>query len=512
MVTMRLHAFSVVSALLATLALVAGAQPPHGAAAIPRTWDDGDVARQQVPLADEAASPKHVTADDYYRMPVRPIYKSYPVYAPGREPVRYRQWLEEQEPVIVWDDQGHAPPLQTEADWIRAGEIVFDASPGSNRFFRVEDVRNPMWYEKTGARVSKDGVLPSLRYVVKAKGALEVHTLGCASCHTRVMPDGSILKGAQSNEPIQRQAAYGMRAALAASHDVAQYTAQVRGLFKSLHSAPWVRPDPESRLDSMSLAEIADVLDAVPPGTSLRQGTNTFLPMQVPDLIGVNDRRYLDHTGLARHRDIGDFMRYSAMNQGLDLLASYGGFVPAQVLPQSPSQTRFRYSDEQLYALTRYVYSLQPPPNPNAFDALAERGQKVFERERCAMCHTPPLYTSNKLTPAEGFQIPPEHLKLYDILRVSVRTDSTLALRTRRGTGYYKVPSLKGLWYRGMFPHDGSCATLEDWFDPARLRDDYVPTGFKGYGIERRAVPGHEFGLRLSAEDRRALIAFLKTL
>jgi hypothetical protein len=63
-----------------------------------------------------------------------------------------------------------------------------------------------------------------------------------------------------------------------------------------------------------------------------------------------------------------------------------------------------------------------------------------------------------------------------------------------------------------MFPHDGSCTTLEDWFDAARLRDDYVPTGFTGYGIERRAVPGHEFGLRLSVEDKRALIAFLKTL
>jgi hypothetical protein len=146
------------------------------------------------------------------------------------------------------------------------------------------------------------------------------------------------------------------------------------------------------------------------------------------------------------------------------------------------------------------------------FEAVAGRGQKVFEREGCATCHTPPLYTNNKLTPAEGFQIPPAHLKLFDISSVSVRTDPTLALRTRRGTGYYKVPSLKGLWYRNMFPHDGSCATLEDWFDPARLRDDYVPTGFKGYGVERRAVPGHEFGLRLSADDKRALIAFLKTL
>jgi hypothetical protein len=63
-----------------------------------------------------------------------------------------------------------------------------------------------------------------------------------------------------------------------------------------------------------------------------------------------------------------------------------------------------------------------------------------------------------------------------------------------------------------MFPHDGSCATLEDWFDPRRLRDDYVPTGFKGYQVERRAVPGHEFGLKLSPDDKLALIAFLKTL
>ena len=87
-----------------------------------------------------------------------------------------------------------------------------------------------------------------------------------------------------------------------------------------------------------------------------------------------------------------------------------------------------------------------------------------------------------------------------------------LALRTRRGTVYYKVPSLKGVWYRGPFEHNGSVMTLEDWFDPRRLRDDYVPTGFKGYGIETRAVKGHEFGLKLSAGDKRALIAFLKTL
>ena len=136
----------------------------------------------------------------------------------------------------------------------------------------------------------------------------------------------------------------------------------------------------------------------------------------------------------------------------------------------------------------------------------------MFKREGCAACHTPPLYSNNKLTLAEGFKPPEEHFSKYDILRVSVGTDASLALRTRRGTGYYKVPSLKGVWYRGPFEHGGSVATLEDWFNAERLKDGYVPTGFKGYGVRTRAVKGHPFGLSVSAADKKALIAFLRTL
>jgi hypothetical protein len=97
-------------------------------------------------------------------------------------------------------------------------------------------------------------------------------------------------------------------------------------------------------------------------------------------------------------------------------------------------------------------------------------------------------------------------------MNIPVGTDPRLTLNTRRGTGYYKVPSLKGLWYRGPFEHNGSVATLEDWFDPRRLRDDYAPTGFRGYGVKSRAVKGHLFWLDLATEDRKALVAFLKTL
>lgn len=93
-----------------------------------------------------------------------------------------------------------------------------------------------------------------------------------------------------------------------------------------------------------------------------------------------------------------------------------------------------------------------------------------------------------------------------------VGTDPRYALQTRKGTGYYKVPSLLGIWYRGPLGHNGSVAGLEDWFDPARLRDDYIPTGYKGYDGKTRGVPGHRFGLELSSGDKAALIAFLRTL
>ena len=101
---------------------------------------------------------------------------------------------------------------------------------------------------------------------------------------------------------------------------------------------------------------------------------------------------------------------------------------------------------------------------------------------------------------------PDDLRKTDDIMSTSIGTDPTLALQTRRGTGFYKVPSLRGIWFRTGIGH---AETLEEWFDPARLNDDYVP---KGFHLGPGPIEGHEKGLDLSPEDRKALIAFLKTL
>jgi hypothetical protein len=52
----------------------------------PKTWVDEQLANLELPLSHPASSPKHISADYYYRIPVRQIYKSYPIYVPGKEP------------------------------------------------------------------------------------------------------------------------------------------------------------------------------------------------------------------------------------------------------------------------------------------------------------------------------------------------------------------------------------------------------------------------------------------
>lgn len=84
---------------------------------IPETWDPEAIASIEIPLADSNHSPTHISKDYYYRIPTRRVYKSYPVYAPGREPKGYWEWLKEQEPEVAFDPTR----LKSRSDWIKAG-------------------------------------------------------------------------------------------------------------------------------------------------------------------------------------------------------------------------------------------------------------------------------------------------------------------------------------------------------------------------------------------------------
>src|SRR5678816_4426083 len=130
---------------------------------------------------------------DSYGIGVRPVFKSYPIYHPDKEPPGYLDWLAQQDPQVEFDPA----QLKTSEDWIRAGELVFEApsafghiaGPNGDLF-----VRDREWHREVAPPLLKDGVMAGMRYVIRKRGAIEIGTLSCALCHSRVMPDGTLVK------------------------------------------------------------------------------------------------------------------------------------------------------------------------------------------------------------------------------------------------------------------------------------------------------------------------------
>jgi cytochrome c553 len=477
---------------------------------IPRTWDMKAIKKFHLPPPDSTVEVKYASEEYYDSLPDHVIYKTFPMYIREFERPGYLDSLRNLEPEITFD----ASTLRTPEDWVKAGEMVFNwpvaYSPvGGN----VAQLKQSDFANGNG-RITSEGIYPFSQYVLTEKGKLVVGSLSCASCHTRVTDSGEAIPGAQGN--IFNT----IRFANAVRTQRIPFPVMQAGA-RNLSYAPWA---PGIKVAPDTPEEFASYIESIPAGAVDRQGGGYLYPFAVPSLIGIKDIKYLDRTGLMKHESPGDMMRYAAFNQGMDMLTSYNGFIPGGENKNSelppPSEwnhpfgyTAKKYTDAQLYALTQYIYSLKPPKNPNQFPtSLIEKGRKAFTKAGCVTCHTPPLYTNNKLTPVNGFEPPKDHFDKYDIFNVSVETDSVSALYTRRGTGYYKIPSLRGVWFQSAFFHNGTLTTLEEVLDPKRLSPEFVPTGFMPPHLKSMAVKGHPFGLELNEEEKKALIAFMKIL
>ena len=245
-------------------------------------------------------------------------------------------------------------------------------------------------------------------------------------------------------------------------------------------------------------------------GTFVRFNASPWFTTRIADLIGVKDRRYLDATATHRNRGPEDIARYGI----LVAVAEDGAIGPHTFLPAGEPRAAVSLQRRSDAGAGKVHLLAAAAAEPEPAERRHRPRRAGLRACRLRQCHTPPLYTNNRLVPVDGFTpfAHPSSPPASDVMRVQVGLDPGLALKTRKGTGYYKVPSLKGVWYRGPFEHSGSIASLEEWFDPARLRDDYLPKGWNPPDTRARPIPGHRFGLNLAAEDKRALIAFLKTL
>jgi cytochrome c peroxidase len=129
---------------------------------------------------------------------------------------------------------------------------------------------------------------------------------------------------------------------------------------------------------------------------------------------------------------------------------------------------------EDVKAVVAFMDTLEHPPNPNVGragkrSAAAERGKALFQdKARCARCHQGEQFTSKS---NYDVKLPPD------------------------GSPFDKwnPPSLRGVYDRGPFLHDGKVETLDEL-----LRDLHAPEKLGGKA--------------LTPAERRDLIEFLKTL
>src|SRR5262245_20582169 len=191
--------------LLAALAAATAAQqapPAEPPIVVPRLWDDQALEGWATPLAGLGRAPTHMTSAEYYALPVDNL-RSFPVYHPDREPPGYREGLLQRGPQPLIEPE----KLKTKADWIEAGRIVFESletlqSRTSDpeliaHFTSATEVDR--WRDATHDAMSADGILLDYRWVVAQDGQLQLSVSSCFGCHSRLMPDGSVLPGAPCN-------------------------------------------------------------------------------------------------------------------------------------------------------------------------------------------------------------------------------------------------------------------------------------------------------------------------
>jgi hypothetical protein len=162
------------------------------AVVVPKIWDEEKLATWATPVAGINLPPNFYSEEEYYAAPVDNL-RTYPVYHPDHEPAGYRDWLAKVGPKPLIEPK----QLKTKADWLAAGERVFDEL--DIPAFRTNDPVALDWTKDAEAikadeaSVTKDGILPLYRWVVVQDGSLELSFASCAACHNRILPDGTLI-------------------------------------------------------------------------------------------------------------------------------------------------------------------------------------------------------------------------------------------------------------------------------------------------------------------------------
>jgi mono/diheme cytochrome c family protein len=317
----------------------------------------------------------------------------------------------------------------TEEEWIALGRRVFFEYP--IRADRTYEALAGLegGLEAAGFLRDADDSWVGLRVFEDETGALKVGNT-CAQCHASYEgADEPALDGVLSNRDM----------------DIGAARLLVLGL------VPGELP-PEQ--ESTAVGE----LDRLGPGRADVMPDGAFNPFAFPDFGGLGDLPLLHHNANWTQR-------------GIATLA-----VRCETLFITSSGQATRIPRVLAWALAVWQRSL-PPPAPLDADPSEDSaaGAEVFAAQGCDECHVPPLYSSDRLVSVG-----------------SIGTDPSAGLSPVRGTGSYRVPSLRGVGRTAPYLHDGSVGSLSEFLSPDR------------------EAPGHPYGQDLPPDEVAALISFLR--
>jgi len=207
---------------------------------------------------------------------------------------------------------------------------------------------------------------------------------------------------------------------------------------------------------------------------------------------------------------------------------------------------KFRAWESDFEKIAAYMETIEPPQWPGEVDApLAEKGRHVFRRN-CATCHGTGGHYPNREVPLDDVGTDPVRLKALSTEQRKRFAESWFTRYGKKQTVTepkgYVAPPLDGIWASAPYLHNGSVPTLWHLLHPSERPKVWRRTP-EGYDEERvgleveelDAVPegvddpherrsyfdtsrysksaaGHDYPARLTEEQRRALLEFLKTL
>jgi hypothetical protein len=182
---------------------------------------------------------------------------------------------------------------------------------------------------------------------------------------------------------------------------------------------------------------------------------------------------------------------------------------------------------------------LPAPKYPLPTDATLAAAGAVTYKARCAECHEAGAARTGSVIPLAEIGTDRHRLDMWTANSATAYNaygegHSWKFSNFRKTAGYTATP-LDGIWLTGPYLHNGSVPTLADLLEPVEARPkkfwrgydliDTARVGFVSSGpeAERAGTPldvtlegnsngGHTYGTDLSAEEKRALLEYMKTL